>query len=270
MKVTKVRHAWPEKAGFKMSRKDCNDEYIFVHFWQPVKLTLNGKNIITKPNAVVVINKNTSNTIESDNHDFTNDFIHIKGDDLLSLLNNKKLTTDTIYYPIGCGFITDIVKKIEGEKFECEEYEEEIISSYLDILFSLISRNNGKQTEGFVVDYQTETEFNNLRTMVFSNLEREWSISNMAEIVNLSESRFYVLYKAVFKTTPNQDLIMARIDYAKRLLSQNRTIAILDVAQKCGYANEFHFIRIFKKNVGVTPKKYAIMQWINVTNKIKK
>ena len=125
-------------------------------------------------------------------------------------------------------------------------------------------------TEGFVVDYQTETEFNNLRTMVFSNLEREWSISNMAEIVNLSESRFYVLYKAVFKTTPNQDLIMARIDYAKRLLSQNRTIAILDVAQKCGYANEFHFIRIFKKNVGVTPKKYAIMQWINVTNKIKK
>lgn len=267
MKVTKVRHAWPEKMGFKLVRQDCKGEYIFIHFWQPVKIVINGKKIFTEPNAVIVINKNSSNIIESESCDLIHDFIHIDGDDLLSLLKSKNLQTDTVYYPTGCGFITDIVRKIEGEKFESEKFEEDIINSYLNILFSLISRNNGKQNDGFVVDYHTETEFKNLRTMVFSNLERDWSISHMAEIVNLSESRFYVLYKAVFKTTPNQDLIMARMDYAKHLLSQNRSIAILDVAQKCGYSNEFHFIRIFKKNVGVTPKKYAIIQWQNFTNK---
>ena len=269
MRVTKVRHAWPEKAGFKLVRQDCNGEYIFIHFWQPVKLIINGKKTTTDPNAVIIINKNSSNSIECDGHDLIHDFLHIEGDDLLKLLDRKKLVTDTIYYPTSCGFITDVVRKIEGERFEGEIYEEDVISSYLNILFSLISRNNGKQNEGFMVDYRTETEFKNLRTMVFSNLERDWSISHMSEIVNLSESRFYVLYKAVFKTTPNQDLIMARMDYAKHLLSQNRSIAILDVAQKCGYSNEFHFIRIFKKNVGVTPKKYALMQWSNVTKKNK-
>ena len=81
----------------------------------------------------------------------------------------------------------------------------------------------------------------------------------MAEQINLSESRFYVLYKAIFKTTPNQDLIIARMDYAKRLLSQNNTMPIFDVALKCGYSNEFHFIRQFKKHVGITPKKYALL-----------
>jgi AraC family transcriptional regulator of arabinose operon len=85
----------------------------------------------------------------------------------------------------------------------------------------------------------------------------------MAEIVNLSESRFYVIYKTLFKTTPNQDLIVARMDYAKSLLAQNKNVAITDVAQECGYANEFHFIRIFKKNVGMTPKKYAMTCWAN-------
>ena len=179
------------------------------------------------------------------------------------------LKTNTVYYPLPCGYITDLIRKIEGERFEDDTYKSEVINSYLQVLFALVSRYKSRAADGFLVDYQTETEFKNLRTMVFSNLERDWSIAHMAEIVNLSESRFYVLYKAVFKTTPNQDLIMARMDYAKQLLSQNRNVAILDVAQKCGYANEFHFIRIFKKNVGVTPKRYSLMQWSTIVGKKK-
>ena len=63
-----------------------------------------------------------------------------------------------------------------------------------------------------------------LRNQVFSNLDKNWTIQHMAEQINLSESRFYVLYKSIFKTTPNQDLIVARMDYAKRLLRQNLSL----------------------------------------------
>ncbi len=260
--VTKVRHSWPEKKGFMLSRRNNNGDYIFLHFHQQVRFTLNGKTVDTKPNAVVIINKNTSNVIDCAKCDLTHDFIHIQGN-VEGVLSLYGLKTDIIYYPCNCGFITDIVRNIEGENFENEKFNDTLIDNYLNILFALLARNIGKKPEGFVVDYKTETAFKNLRIMVFSHLERDWPISSMAEIVNLSESRFYVIYKAVFKTTPNQDLIVARMDYAKQLLSQNKNIAIFDVAQECGYANEFHFIRIFKKNVGVTPKKYAMMQWAN-------
>jgi AraC family transcriptional regulator of arabinose operon len=259
--IGRVRHAWPEKKGFILDRKDCGGEYIFIHFWQPVELTVDGKVYNTEPNAVIIIDKASSNRILCENHDLIHDYIHVKNDNLPNILLDFSLQTNVVYYPQNCGFITDIVRKIEAETFENDKFFNEVSLNYLKILFALVSRSLDKRPEGFVIDYKTESEFKNLRMMVFSNLERDWSISHMAEIVSLSESRFYVLYKAIFKTTPNQDLIMARMDQAKRLLSQNRNIAILDVAQKCGYSNEFHFIRIFKKNVGLTPKKYALLQF---------
>ena len=267
MEITKVRHAWPEKKGFLLNRRNCNGQYVFIHFWQPVKLTINSQIFETGPNAVVIIDKNSANVIDSSKSDLIHDFIHITGEDVVGLMDKYGLKTNTVYYPTPCGFITDIIRKIEGETFENDTHKNEVVLSYFHILIALISRYKSRISEGYIIDYQTETQFKNLRTMIFSNLERDWSISHMAEIVNLSESRFYVLYKAVFKTTPNQDLILARMDYAKRLLTQNRNVSILEVAQKCGYANEFHFIRIFKKNVGVTPKKYALIQWSTVFSK---
>lgn len=261
MIVTKARHAWPEKKGFKLIRRHNDGEWIFIHFWQPVKLNIDGQEIETQPNAIVILDKDSYNCIECTKHDLIHDFLHIKGDDFVNFLTKYNLKPNEVYYPSNCGFVSDFVWKIEGERFEEEKYKDDVINGHLNVLFALISRYIDKPTDGLSVDYKTEIELKNLRTMIFSNLERDWSISNMAQAISMSESRFYVLYKSVFKTTPNQDLILARMDYAKRLLAQNRTIAISDVAQKCGYANEFHFIRTFKKNSGLTPKKYALMRW---------
>lgn len=259
--ISRVRHAWPEKKGFTLDRKNCSGDYIFIHFWQPVTLTIEGEEYTTNPDAVVVIDKNSANKIECLKHDLIYDFIHIKSDNFIKLLKEYNLETNKVYYPQSCGFITDIVFKIEAEVFENNKYYNEVAENYLKILIAQISRWIDNETECLIVDHKTESEFKNLRMMVFSNLERDWSIAHMAEVVNMSESRFYATYKAVFKTTPNQDLILARMDLAKHLLSQSRNVAILDVAQKCGYSNEFHFIRIFKKNVGLTPKKYSLMQF---------
>ena len=38
--ITRVRHAWPEKKGFILDRKNGVEEYIFLHFWQPVKINI--------------------------------------------------------------------------------------------------------------------------------------------------------------------------------------------------------------------------------------
>ncbi len=258
MQVTKARHAYPEKKGFSLARKNNMGEYILIHFHQPVRLTIGDATYNTKPNAFVVIDKNAPNKIESPERDLLHDWAHLTGN-VEESLASFDLKVNEVYYPQNAGFVSDIMSKIEGELFENETYKTEVVDALLSVLFALVSRNNAKKTDGFAVDYQTETDFKNLRTMVFSNLERDWSVAHMAETVNLSESRFYVLYKHIFKTTPNQDLVVARMEYAKRLLSQNRNVPVLDVAQKCGYSNEFHFIRTFKKNVGLTPKKYALL-----------
>ena len=222
-------------------------------------MLVDGETVLTKPNAVILFDKFVPQHFYSPDSDLIHDWFHFSGDDSYDILAAAGIKLNTIYYPDNCGFITDIVKIMEAELFGAEKHYESVISDYFDILFRLINRRIESDTTELTIDYQTQIDFKTLRNRVFSNLDKNWTISHMAEQINLSESRFYVLYKAIFKTTPNQDLIVARMDFAKRLLSQNSTIPIFDVAQKCGFSNEFHFIRQFKKHVGMTPKKYALL-----------
>lgn len=259
MEISRIRHAWPEKKGFNLYRRNGMDEYTFLHFWKPVYMLVDGETILTKPNAVIIIGKHVPHHFYSPDTDLVHDWFHFDGEDAADFIAASGLKTDTVYYPKNCGFITDIVKTMEGELFGAEKHSEEIMLSYMAILFRLIDRHEDETENDFNIDYQTQVDFKMLRNRIFSNLDKNWTIRHMAEQIILSESRFYVLYKAIFKTTPNQDLIIARMDYAKRLLSQNNTMPIFDVALKCGYSNEFHFIRQFKKHVGITPKKYALL-----------
>ncbi len=259
MKITSVRHAWPEKKGFNLSRPHGLDTLSFLHFWKPIYMLVNGEMILTKPNAVIIMDAKTPQHFYSPDVDVVHDWFHFEGDNASTILEEAGLAANKIYYPKNCTFITEIIQAIEGEFLGAEKGFERVTENLAVNLFTLLGRRAESDEEEYSVDYQTQMDFKALRSRIFSNLDKNWTILHMAEQVNLSESRFFVLYKAIFKTTPNQDLILARMDYAKRLLSQNTTASVFDVALECGYSNEFHFIRQFKKHVGLTPKKYALL-----------
>ena len=52
-----------------------------------------------------------------------------------------------------------------------------------------------------------------------------------------------------------QDLISARIEHAKLQLRLS-DMSVSSLALFCGYENELHFMRQFKKRTGLTPSQY--------------
>jgi len=50
-----------------------------------------------------------------------------------------------------------------------------------------------------------------------------------------------------------------RMHHAKALL-KNTDLPITEVCFRAGYRNLSHFLRVFKKNVGATPKEYRKMR----------
>ena len=81
------------------------------------------------------------------------------------------------------------------------------------------------------------------------------TVSEMAESLSLSPSRFHDLYKNYFDVSPAKDLQMARIEHAKLLLLQ-KNLSVAEVATKAGYQSICHFIRQFKASVGLPPGEY--------------
>ena len=54
-----------------------------------------------------------------------------------------------------------------------------------------------------------------------------------------------------------EDVLQRRIEYAKYLLSST-DFTIYSISTMCGYANDVHFMRLFKKATGTTPSEYRI------------
>lgn len=71
----------------------------------------------------------------------------------------------------------------------------------------------------------------------------------------LSYSHFKKLFISVYGMSPCKFVTKMRIDYSKELLTTG-IYSISEIADMCGYENVYYFSNVFKKNVGVSPKKY--------------
>lgn len=80
-------------------------------------------------------------------------------------------------------------------------------------------------------------------------------LSELAAKMYMSTSYFQHLYKELFATTFNADIIRARTDKAAALLMYGE-YSVSDIANMCGYNSTEHFIRQFSKLYGMTPDKY--------------
>ena len=84
------------------------------------------------------------------------------------------------------------------------------------------------------------------------------NLSDVASLVNMSESAFSHFFKKRTNTSFKDYLINVRISHACQLLTKT-TYTVAEVCFACGFNNLSNFIRIFKKKKGSTPSDYRVM-----------
>ncbi len=88
-----------------------------------------------------------------------------------------------------------------------------------------------------------------------ANLDCDIKLVDLAELVGMSQYYFCHLFKQSMGIAPYQYVIQQRVERAKQLL-KCRDVTISDVALVCGFANQSHFSKHFRKITGMTPKAY--------------
>lgn len=89
---------------------------------------------------------------------------------------------------------------------------------------------------------------------IHAHLDTQLSLDAIATEVNMSSYYFCKLFKQSMGVSPWKYVIEQRVERAKELL--RREIAIADIALLCGFSNQTHLNKHFKKCVGVTPNTY--------------
>lgn len=80
------------------------------------------------------------------------------------------------------------------------------------------------------------------------------NVTDMANRAGLSTSRFTVLFKQHFGTTPYQYLLKLRIEHAQELLKEG--LSLQKVSEYCGFPDVHHFSKTFKSITGISPGRF--------------
>lgn len=166
-----------------------------------------------------------------------------------------RLNSDAIFHPQNPDRILRNLQRIEREFFTKMPYWEDRADTYVRQI--LIEFARIRQTAELEVNHERPMYnlFCQARNMMLMNCEKEWSSTNMCEMVSLSRSQFYKYYVDYFGVSPIQDLNNARIEKARNLLT-NRNFQVTEVAERCGYSSIHHFSRTFKEHTGLSPLAY--------------
>lgn len=93
-----------------------------------------------------------------------------------------------------------------------------------------------------------------LRREIYQFPEKEWNLPYCCRKMNISRSYFQKIYHSAFGVSCVQDIQQSKLNFAKKLLIQTND-TLQSIAEKCGY-DYAHFMRVFKKETGVTPTEY--------------
>lgn len=87
------------------------------------------------------------------------------------------------------------------------------------------------------------------------NLDREISLADLASVVRLSVFHFTRKFRAEFGCPPHAYVMRKRIDRAKQQLAR-RDVPLKVVAANCGFSDQSHMTRLFRRLLDITPAEY--------------
>lgn len=256
-KITIAGYNYTHDKNFLVSRPTGSQDYLILFFATPVKIKIDDEFIITKPNSCIIYTPNYPQWYCNEIDGLSNDFVHFLSNNATEYIKNLGLPFNIPFQINNYSTLRVLFKEIETELMMKDLHWKEQSNSLIHSVLVNLSREYNRNKEPNLNSYKLDLleKFKVARIDILTKSEHPWTIYEMSDLVNLSRSRFTVLYKEFFNCTPKEDITNERIKKAKHLLT-NTNLSVTDVSLMVGYDNIYHFNRQFKKLVGISPGRY--------------
>ncbi|CAG9297427.1 AraC family transcriptional regulator [Celerinatantimonas diazotrophica] len=112
----------------------------------------------------------------------------------------------------------------------------------------------GKTPPKLVETSKSQQQLMRVKEFLDDYPQADVSLEELAKLANISPFHLVRAFQKQFGYPPHAYQIQTRLRYARKLLKAGRSIS--DTAQDCGFHDQSHFHRHFKKAMGITPKQY--------------
>jgi AraC-like DNA-binding protein len=98
------------------------------------------------------------------------------------------------------------------------------------------------------------------KQFILKEFGRSLTLEDLTTAANVSKPQLMKLFRNFIGTSPIQYLYEQRLCAAAEKLAHTG-LPIKEIAQNCGFANEFHFSRKFKDVYGKNPRAWRLQEW---------
>lgn len=243
-------------SGYSVERRLENGMFMFILLKTAAEFRLDGTRIKAHAGSAVLYDSSCVQEYSAGGGRMICDWICFDVDGESDFFDSLELPLNTLVRFPDADFLSGLVRNIASEFYSGSPRHLKMTDSLLKTLLVKFGENDRLRISA--PQQNTEPHYSSLtelRAKIYRNPQLKWNVDNMAADVNMSRSYFQHIYRNVFGVSCISDVINSKIEKAKELLGET-SCTVSQVAAMCGYDNEEHFMRQFKKVVGVTPTAY--------------
>jgi len=214
--------------------------------------TCNKDNFNAKPGDIRLINPGDIHVCKSKTWGyitFTPDsnFVEAFSESCQKELHNINFANPVIHNPKLAKLFLDL-------NYAIKEWQDELMAENIleELVVNLISSYSNNQIKSKDISYSRKKLIQTVEYMK-ANFQESLKLENLAQISGLSKYHFLRKFKEEFNMTPHAYLLQIRIQNAKNMLLQHKSL--IDIALSCGFSDQSHFTRVFNKIYGMSPGK---------------
>jgi AraC family transcriptional activator of mtrCDE len=153
--------------------------------------------------------------------------------------------------------ILSLIGMMRDESVEPKPGSAAVVNELSTALFTLLMRRvmTEKYVNGSVLALLADARISRAVDAVLQNPAQAWTVDALAKQAHLSRATFARRFTQCSGMAPLEWVTQVRMELAARLLT-HEGMAANHVAERCGYASEAAFGRVFKKHYQVGPGAY--------------
>lgn len=152
-------------------------------------------------------------------------------------------------------FFTVLLRQLSAEFYTEQIRRSDMLDCLMKAMLIRLSETAHFASDSNMSGDSHYAELVRLREKIYANPQEKWTVDLLCAEVNMSRSYFQLVYRETFGMTCIADVINCKMNRARELLTAT-AYTISHIAALCGYDNEEHFMRQFKKNNGMTPTAF--------------
>jgi AraC family transcriptional regulator len=145
------------------------------------------------------------------------------------------------------GLLDVATQRLESSKEAAQSAIEQATSLLLQGQSRLHSRGRSRAPGGLLA-----WQVRKVQEFVDAHIADRILVSDLGAVVQLSEAHFSRLFTRAFGLTPHAFVLQRRLALAAQLMLES-TDSLTDIALCCGFTDQAHLCKHFRRSMGVTP-----------------